>query len=89
MKYFKNPKIGAYRRCGNSPRHGQHHPACLLHSPVKEISRGELDGLLEAKGISDDKSFHAYAGIYRVEGIRKAGGKTQKFFVTTHLTKRR
>ena len=86
MKYFKNPKLALIGVAVILLSTATIITACLLHSSVKEISRGELDGLLEAKGISDGQIIPTpYAGIYRVEGIRKAGAKKQKFFVTTHL----
>src|SRR2546422_158006 len=86
MKYFKNPKLVLIGVALIVLSLGTIITACLLHSPVKEISRDELDRLLGTRSIADGRVIPTpYAGIYRVEGTRKAGGKTQKFSVMTHL----
>ena len=57
-----------------------------LRSPAKEISRSELEQLILAKAINQGRvTPTAYAGIYRIEGNRKAGDKAEKVFITTHL----
>jgi len=58
----------------------------LLRAPEREISRTELEALIQTKGISKGRVMPTpYAGIYHIEGTRNVGGKSEKFFVTTHL----
>src|SRR5436190_17668934 len=58
----------------------------FFHSPSREITRAELQQLLEAKALQRlVASPTPYAGIYHVEGTRKAAGKSERVFVTTHL----
>src|SRR4051812_43905512 len=58
----------------------------FLRSPVREITRGELDQLLQTKGITQGEIVPTpYAGIYHIAGTRKAGGQSQNFSITTHL----
>ena len=59
---------------------------CALRAPVKEITRTELDQLVQTKGITEGHIVPTpYAGIYDVEGTRKLGGKLKQFSITTHL----
>jgi hypothetical protein len=58
----------------------------FLRTPEREISRTELEALIQTKGISKGRVMPThYAGIYHIEGTRNVGGKSEKFFVTTHL----
>ena len=58
----------------------------ILHTPEHEISRVELDTLIQSKGISHGRIIPTpYAGIYHIEGTRKAAGKEDKFYINTHL----
>jgi cell division protease FtsH len=58
--------------------------ACL--PPSREITRAELDQLLQAKALTDGRLMPTpYAGIYSVEGKHKLPGKSEKVFLTTHL----
>jgi len=86
MKHFKNPKllvIGIILVLLGAAMIGG---ALYLRSSSKEISRVELEQLIEAKGITDAQVIPSpYPGIYRVEGTRKIDGKAQNFYVTTHL----
>src|SRR3954454_16820229 len=60
--------------------------AYCLRTPASEITRGELEQLIAAKGISEGSVTPTpYSGIYQVEGVRNSGGKSGKFYVTTHL----
>jgi ATP-dependent Zn protease len=60
--------------------------ACALRGPVPEITRTELDQLVQTKGISEGHIVPTpYAGIYDVEGSRKLNGKLRRFSITTHL----
>src|SRR5437763_14693461 len=86
MTHFKNPKLvivgitlvflGAAMIGG----------AFYFRSSSKEISRAELEQLIETKSVTDGQVIPSpYPGIYRVEGTRKIDGKAQHFYVTTHL----
>ena len=58
----------------------------LLRTPEREISRAELESLIQSKGISKGRVMPTpYGGIYHIEGTKKIGGKVEKFYVTTHL----
>src|SRR5438105_13723258 len=58
----------------------------ILRTPEHEISRAELDALIQSKGISHGRIIPTpYAGIYHVEGTRKVAAKQEKFYITTHL----
>src|SRR4051794_13721317 len=60
--------------------------AYFCHAPAHEITRAELNSLIENKQIRDGRVLPTpYAGIYHVEGARPAGAQTEHFFVTTHL----
>lgn len=60
--------------------------AYLFHTPSHEITRTELSQLMEQNAVSDGHAIPTpYPGIYRVEGTHKVNGKTEKFYVTTHL----
>jgi cell division protease FtsH len=54
--------------------------------PSREITRTELDQLVQAKALTDGRVMPTpYAGIYFVEGKHKLPGKSEKVFLTTHL----
>lgn len=58
----------------------------VFKTPKHEITRAELNQLIEQNQITDGRAMPTpYAGIYRVEGKGKIGGKIEQFFVTTHL----
>ena len=58
----------------------------LFHSPAKEISRAEFEGLMQTKALSGAHVTPTpYAGIYQVEGKRHIGEKSNKVYLTTHL----
>ena len=60
--------------------------AAFLRTPSREITRAELTQLLDQKQITEGHVTPTpYNGIYRVEGKRQVGGKTETFFATTHL----
>ncbi|HEU5123423.1 MAG TPA: AAA family ATPase [Verrucomicrobiae bacterium] len=60
--------------------------AAFFRTPSHEISRAELSQLIEQKQIVEGHATPSpYSGIYRVEGTRKVNGKTDKFYVTTHM----
>jgi cell division protease FtsH len=60
--------------------------AVFLRTPSHEITRGELSRLIQQNGIIAGQAVPSpYSGIYRVEGTRKVNGRTEKFYVTTHL----
>jgi len=60
--------------------------AVLLRTPEREITRTELAALIQAKDFSHGRVTPTpYSGIYHIEGTRKQGNKTEKFFITTHL----
>src|SRR5206468_3946752 len=60
--------------------------AVLLRTPEREITRIELATLIQAKDFSHGRVTPTpYSGIYHIEGTRKLSGKSQKFFITTHL----
>jgi cell division protease FtsH len=93
MKYFKNLKLvigGALLILvgAGSIGYGLSHK-----TPSREINRAELEQLMEAKAIAEGRVTPTpYPGIYNVEGthkvgrgIHKAGQKTEKVYITTHL----
>jgi cell division protease FtsH len=58
----------------------------FFHTPSREMTRQEMEQLIEAKGLVDGQVIPTpYAGIYRIEGTRLAGGVKEKVFITTHL----
>jgi cell division protease FtsH len=59
----------------------------FLHTPTREITRAELGELIQQKQIGEGRVEPApmLSGIYRVEGSRTFKGRTEGFFVTTHL----
>lgn len=58
----------------------------FLKTPSREITRAELSQLIEKNQIVEAQAAPTpYSGIYRVEGERMVGAKTEKFYVTTHL----
>jgi cell division protease FtsH len=58
----------------------------LLRTPAHEITRSELQALIQSGGLQDGKVIPTpYAGIYGVEGKRLKNGKTEKIRLTTHL----
>jgi cell division protease FtsH len=60
--------------------------AWFLHAPAREITRGELQQMLDSKGIVNLLATPSpYAGIYHVEGRHKLGDKFEKVYITTHL----
>jgi cell division protease FtsH len=60
--------------------------AIVFQSPSHEITRARLSELIQRKQISDGRILPTpYSGIYRVEGTSGVNGKTEKFYVTTHL----
>jgi len=60
--------------------------AYALHTPSHEITRAELSQLIAQKQITDGHAYpSSFNGIYHVEGTRTVNGKTEKFYVTTHL----
>jgi cell division protease FtsH len=60
--------------------------AFFLRTPSHEITRAELTQLIQQNQVSDGQAIPTpYNGIYRIEGTRKVNGKTEKFYVTTHL----
>src|SRR5690349_14649945 len=60
--------------------------AYFLHTHSHEITRAELSQLIAQKQITDGYAYpSAFNGIYNVEGTRTVNGKTEKFYVTTHL----
>ena len=60
--------------------------AWCFHTPSREMTRQEIEQLIEAKGLVNGRVIPTpYAGIYRIEGTRLAGGAKEKVFITTHL----
>ena len=60
--------------------------ATIFKTPSHEITRSELTQLIAQKQIIEGNAMPSpYSGIYRVEGTRKVNGKTEKFYVTTHM----
>src|SRR5438105_370218 len=58
----------------------------FLHEPSRELTRTEMQKLLEAGALSQAQVTPTpYSGIYRVEAHLKRGGRTEKAFITTHL----
>ena len=56
-----------------------------FRTPSREITRAELDQLVQAKTLTDGRIIPTpYAGIYLVEGRRKLPGKSERVFLTTH-----
>jgi cell division protease FtsH len=84
MKHFKNLKLVIGLAlfvvgCGLLA-------AYFLRTPSHEITRVELNQLIQQNQVSDGHAIPTpYNGIYRVEGTRKVNGRTEKFYVTTHL----
>jgi cell division protease FtsH len=84
MKHFKNLKLVIGLAlfvvgCGLLA-------AYFLRTPSHEITRVELNQLIQQNQVSDGHAIPTpYNGIYRVEGTRKVNGGTEKFYVTTHL----
>src|SRR5438045_9291224 len=59
---------------------------CLLRTPERELNRAEFAAVVETKNISNGHIIPTpYTGIYHIEGARKQGSKSEKFFITTHL----
>ncbi len=57
-----------------------------FRTPSRELTRAELDQLIEAKTLTDGRVTPTpYAGIYRVEGKLNLPGKSERVFITTHL----
>jgi len=98
MKYLKNPWLLAAAGCfliGLACFAGY-----LLHTPAKELTPPEFERLLASDALGKTTLEPTpFAGFYRIEGTRKASGKTQmaalsrdaatekgeKFYITTHL----
>jgi cell division protease FtsH len=60
--------------------------AYCLKTPAHEITRAELSQLIQQNQIVSGEAMPSlYNGIYHVEGTRKVDGRTEKFYVTTHL----
>src|SRR3954470_22696462 len=60
--------------------------AYFLKTPSHEITRAELSQLIQQKQITSGHAIPSpYNGIYLVEGTRTVKGKTENFYVTTHL----
>jgi cell division protease FtsH len=60
--------------------------AAIFKTPAREITRAELTALVEQKQISEGRAVPSpYKGIYRVEGTSIAAGRTEKFYVVTHM----
>jgi cell division protease FtsH len=60
--------------------------AYFLRTPSHEITRAELTQLIQHNQLGDTHAMPTpYNGIYRVEGTRRINGRTEKFYVTTHL----
>jgi len=60
--------------------------AWLLHVPTREITRAELQQLLESKSLSQPVATPSpYPGIYHVEGRHQMGKTLEKVYITTHL----
>ena len=84
MKHFKNLKLVIGLAlfvvgCGLLA-------AYFLRTPSHEITRVELNQLIQQNQVSDGHAIPTpYNGIYRVEGTHKVNGRTEKFYVTTHL----
>src|SRR5258708_2415364 len=58
----------------------------FLRTPSHEITRAELNQLIQQNQVSDGQAIPTpYNGIYHVEGTRTVNGRTEKFYVTTHL----
>src|SRR5438552_14637219 len=59
---------------------------CLLRTPAREITRAQLETLIQTKAILKGRATPTpYAGIYHLQGTGKLNDKPQKFFITTHL----
>src|SRR5690349_3081146 len=57
-----------------------------FRAPSREITRAELDQLVQANSITDGQVLPTpYAGIFHVEGKHKLSGKFERVFLTTHL----
>src|SRR6266567_9203480 len=60
--------------------------AYFLKTPAHEITRADLSQLIQQKQITEGHAYPSpYSGIYNVEGTRSVNGKTEQFYVTTHL----
>jgi cell division protease FtsH len=59
----------------------------FFYTPAREITRAELDQLVQQGKITKGRiePEPMCDGIYLVQGSRKVDGRTEKFFVTTHL----
>ena len=84
MRYLRNTKlvfgIGLVL-CGLSLILGW-----LFRVPAREVTRGELERLLDANSIQECVATPSpYAGIYHVEGRHKLGNRIEKVYITTHL----
>src|SRR4051794_39164723 len=87
MKYFKNLKLvipGALLILAGT---GSIVFGLTHKSPSsREINRVELEQFLQANTITDGRVTPTpYAGIYYMEGTHKAGPKSEKVYITTHL----
>ncbi len=58
-----------------------------FHSPAREISRAELQQLIDTKGLLDGEVAPTpYPGFYAVQGKRAVPGKkAERVYITTHL----
>jgi len=58
----------------------------LFRNPPKEITRAELEQLIDSKGLIQGRVTPTpYPGIYEIEGKRKIGSKIERIFVNTHV----
>ena len=58
----------------------------FLRTPSHEITRAELTQLIQQNQVGNAHAVPTpFNGIYRVEGTRQVQGRTEKFYVTTHL----
>jgi cell division protease FtsH len=84
MKYLKNPWLISAAGCFLVAIIC--FAAYLLHSPSKELTPLEFERLLDSNELAKTwLTPTPYAGFYQVEGTRKLAGKSQKFYITTHL----
>src|SRR5689334_13454118 len=84
MKYLKNPWWMSAAGCFLVSM--VCFAAYLLHTPGKELAPVEFERLLASTEFGKTRlSPTPYAGFYQIEGTLKKAGKSEKFFITTHL----
>jgi len=86
MKYFKNFKFVICGALLVMAGIGGIVFGLTHRTPSREINRAELEELMQANALADGRVTPTpYPGIYYLQGIHKAGQKTEKVYISTHL----